>query len=422
MGAKIKTVLKDFTYMYCDDFAKYLSDMAAKGWHFKEWGIGLKFEKGEPEKSVYAVEVFQKAGEDDMEPGPNTQEFAEYCESAGWKFVGARKKFCIFKKIDENAPDLFTPEERVVNAFKGTVSRLALLSFFLEGFMAFLQWEKLLSSFVTVIFSGGFLLGFGIWNALFIGQLLEFVQVFWKRSRLMKGIRFGQKVYLRNRKNGKFRPGLNDVYISILVLVLMYYFFAMGRMEFIVINVIIVGVAFGFAALLNKIHPEHDANVIIQIGFTVVALFSIITFAVISFFGDGVDWEMKKDNLPMQIADYRETQNEIQDISYYYEGNMFGNVDKYIVSGDKESIYYYVYKSEYSAILDEVWEDIVSNIKNNKNVVDCTEDWNAKKAVRTGIGIYYVRYNNAILEFYDDQDVYLSKEQIDIILDKLEIR
>ena len=41
MGAKRKTVLKGFTYMHCDDFAKYLSDMAAKCWHFKEWGVGL---------------------------------------------------------------------------------------------------------------------------------------------------------------------------------------------------------------------------------------------------------------------------------------------------------------------------------------------------------------------------------------------
>ena len=47
MGKTKKTTFKRFDYMHCDDFAKYLERMAAKGWHFKEWGAGLKFEKGE---------------------------------------------------------------------------------------------------------------------------------------------------------------------------------------------------------------------------------------------------------------------------------------------------------------------------------------------------------------------------------------
>ena len=83
MDKNIKTVWRSFDYMHCDDFAKYLMEMAAKGWHFKEWEAGLKFEKGEPEETVYAVEVFSKASENDVRPHPNTQEFAEYCEAAG---------------------------------------------------------------------------------------------------------------------------------------------------------------------------------------------------------------------------------------------------------------------------------------------------------------------------------------------------
>ena len=74
----------------------------------------------EPEQAFYTVEVFQKASENDMRPEPNTQEFAEYCESAGWKFMDAKQKFCIFKKIEQEAVELFTPDERVNNALKGT--------------------------------------------------------------------------------------------------------------------------------------------------------------------------------------------------------------------------------------------------------------------------------------------------------------
>ena len=58
MGKNKKTVLKSFDYLHCDDFAAYLMDMSRKGWHFKEWGAGLVFERGEPEEITYAVEVF----------------------------------------------------------------------------------------------------------------------------------------------------------------------------------------------------------------------------------------------------------------------------------------------------------------------------------------------------------------------------
>ena len=115
MGNNRKTVLKHFGYLRCDDFAAYLTEMAAKGWHFKEWKIGLVFEKGKPENVRYAVEVFIKGSEYDMWPGPHTEEFAQYCEAAGWKLVDAKYKYMIFKQVREDAMDILTPQERLEN-------------------------------------------------------------------------------------------------------------------------------------------------------------------------------------------------------------------------------------------------------------------------------------------------------------------
>ena len=422
MSAKCKTVLKGFTYMHCDDFAKYLSNMAAKGWHFKEWGAGLKFEKGEPEQAVYAVEVFTKASENDLRPEPNTQEFAEYCEAAGWKFIDAKQKYCIFKKVDENAVELFTPEERVTNAFKGTVSGIYLLLFFLYGLNAVLQWIRLFGSFEIAIFSDAYLFNLAIWNVMFLGQLIAFVQAFWKKHKLIRGIRRGREVYLGNRRDGKFRLSWNDIYIGILVLLLMYYFFAMDRVEIIVVNAIIVGVTVGFGIIMNRIRPERDTYVVVQIGFSMVLIVTIVAL-MIGVFGNETVAELKADDLPVLISDYREETDEVVDlISYYHEENVFGSMDKYNVYCEEEVIHYYVYRAAFAGILDKVWDDIVSKKQLNEDAVDCTEDWNARKAVRNKLGTYYVRYDNAVLEFSDDEEVYLTDEQIDIILDKLGLR
>jgi len=422
MSAKTRTILKGFNYMHCDDFAKLLMDMAAKGWHFKEWGVGLKFEKGEPEQAVYAVEVFQKASENDMRPEPNTQEFAEYCESAGWKFIDAKQKYCIFKRIDENAVELFTPEERVTNAFKGTISGSYLLLFFLYGLNAFLQWERLYNAFEATIFSGGFWFSFSVWNVMFVGQGITFIHAFWKKNKLMKEIRMGNEIHIGSRKDGKFHLGWEYVYVGILILILMFYFFAMERIELIVINAIIVVGTLGFAVLLNKVRPERDTSVLIQVIFSVMLIVTLSFAVVVTMMDDGIDSEVQAENLPIQICDYRESNDVIRDVSYYHEKNVFGESDKYFVYGEKESIHYYVYKSSYSTILDKVWDDIISGKKYNEGAVDCTTDWNAKKALRNKLGTYYVRFDNAILEFCDYEDTYLTEEQIDIILDKLKLR
>jgi len=422
VSAKCKTVLKGFTYMHCDDFAKYLSNMAAKGWHFKEWGAGLKFEKGEPEQAVYAVEVFTKASENDLRPEPNTQEFAEYCEAAGWKFIDAKQKYCIFKKVDENAVELFTPEERVANAFKGTVSGINLLLFFLYGLNAVLQWIRLFGSFEIAIFSDAYLVNLAIWNVMFLGQSITFTQAFWKKHKLIRGIRRGREVYLGNRRDGKFRLSWNDIYIGILVLLLMYYFFAMDRVEIIVVNAIIVGVTVGFGIIMNRIRPERDTYVVVQIGFSMVLIVTIVAL-MIGVFGNETVAELEADDLPVLISDYREETDEVVDlISYYHEENVFGSMDKYNVYYEEEIIHYYVYQSTFAGILDKVWDDILSKKRFNEDAVDCTGDWNAEKAVRNKLGTYYVRYDNAVLEFSDDEEVYLTEEQIDIILDKLGLR
>lgn len=420
MSTKRKTVLKGFDYMHCDDFAKYLSDMAAKGWHFVEWGAGLKFEKGEPEQAIYAVEIFQKAKDDDMRPEANTQEFAEYCESAGWKFIDAKQKFCIFKKIDPNATELYTPEERVNNAVKGTFSGTAIMLLVLYGINALLRWSSLATMFKSNIFSDSFFFQISVWTIMFIGHLLMLLDAFYKSIKLKKKVRIGEKIYIGNRQDGKYHINIKDIYMVLLIVLLMYYFFIMDKVALIILNAAIIIGTFGFAFIINKIRPERDTNIIIQVVFAIVLIISIVFFTMMIFMED--DSDSVKESIPLTITDYRESNDVIEDTSIYGDKNLLGSGTTYFVFGENESIYYKVYKSEYTWILDRIWEEEFTEKKFNIEVVDCTADWNAQKALRNSIGNYFVRYENTILIFSDDKEVYLSEEQIDIILDKLELR
>ncbi len=79
-----KVIFGNFHYRECDNLALYLEKMARQGWIFKDWHLGMVFEKEEPQNLEYAVEVFSEGNENDTKPEPETEEFAVYCREAGW--------------------------------------------------------------------------------------------------------------------------------------------------------------------------------------------------------------------------------------------------------------------------------------------------------------------------------------------------
>ena len=107
-----KVVFGNFRYRECDNLALYLEKMAREGWIFRDWRLGMVFEKEEPQKLEYAVEVFSEGNENDTKPEPETEEFAVYCRQAGWELVSSRKKLCIFRKLSQDAAPIMEPEER----------------------------------------------------------------------------------------------------------------------------------------------------------------------------------------------------------------------------------------------------------------------------------------------------------------------
>lgn len=113
-----KRVFRDFDYRQCSSFAWYLEEMSRKGWHFEKWSFGLIFRRGEPEEVVYSVEVFPDGRDGDLRPAQNTEEYAQYCEAAGWKFLDGKKKFCIFRREREDAVPIVEPEERMENVIR----------------------------------------------------------------------------------------------------------------------------------------------------------------------------------------------------------------------------------------------------------------------------------------------------------------
>lgn len=123
-GKKITHRFVSFRYIERGVFAEYLHRMSLKGWHFAGWKLGMVFGRGEPEDIVYDVEIFSEAREKDLRPVEETEEYAEYCRAAGWEFIDANRKFCVFRKVSEDAVPIVTEEERVEEIWKAEGKRL----------------------------------------------------------------------------------------------------------------------------------------------------------------------------------------------------------------------------------------------------------------------------------------------------------
>lgn len=424
MSRNVKTTFKVFDYMHCDDFARYLEQMAAKGWHFKEWGAGLKFEKGEPQQVKYAVEVFTKASENDLRPEPNTQEFAEYCEAAGWKLVDAKQKFCIFKKIDANAVEILTPEERVKNAFKGTVSIPNIILLILYGMNVMLQWSNMNRFFSDNIFSSMGYFNVAIWAILFLTLLVKMIYGFVKRQKLLRQIRCGEKIYIGSDPEGKKR--IDNAWAQWFVLFFMFVFMVFMlediKMQIFMVSVFVITIL--FSVLLAKFRPDTTTNIMIQIVYIFVFFVTIMVIAFTIFTGNQADKMTTAEALqsvPLKITDYREWNDEVNDVSIYHEKNSLGSRENYFIFGKEESIHYEIYRTEHAWILERIWEDELE-YKWNDEKADCTAEWDAEIAFRNTIGEYYVRYDDILLILSEETNVDLDADQISIIREKLDLR
>lgn len=420
MDANTKTVFfRNYNYMQCDDFANYLNKMAAKGWHFKEWGVGLQFEKGEPKNTTYAVEVFTEATEEDVKPEKNTKEFAEYCEAAGWKLIDAKRKFCVFEKIREDAVDILTPEERVNNAYKGTMSPLFLITLVAYGMVAALRWATLAIGFSNDIFSSFDLFFLAIWSLFFLQRLYRMVNAIYKRRCFLRDVADGKELYIGTRDKGQIKFSIDTLSLFLLTSFVVWNLCSYGMLGAVSILLLALMLLLGFKITVNKIRPKRETHRAVSIIFAVLFIISVLGFSTTFLIAHEIKRTPRK--LPLYVSDYRENEGNEEEAYGFLDTSIFGSKRSCKVPTGADSLYYQVYRTDYDWILDKIWEEQKSEGM-NKSTTDVSGEWEALEAYRNNAGDYYVKYEDAILVFEENTDVILSLEQIHIIRDKLDLR
>lgn len=422
MARSKKTVRKRFDYLHCDDFAAYLNHMARQGWHFRQWSVGLEFERGEPEAAEYAVEVFIDGSEYDTRPEPHTKEFAEYCEAAGWQLVDAKQKFCIFKKIRPDAVEILTNEERLYNVAKEEQKTI----WYHLIFSAIWSGMKLVDfstfSFANNIFSNSSLFITGLWFLLLITSLCRAVQFYIWKSRMTARIHRGEAVRFGTGKNSGLRTYPLHNWISITGCV-MYLFgsWYFGQSQMVLFFFAYLASLLVMGYLIGKFRPEANTNALIQ---TIVPSVLFLGLMVVSLFQiyDGHTKLRDAQEIPLHAEDIGLDMGELNSTTGYTKSSIFGTHTAYSLSyDDSQTVFYVAYHTEEDWILDRLWE-IETDGAANTIRTDCTEAWDADLGFRNRNDQFYLRYPNGILIFTIYDEFHPDAQQISTILEKLGLR
>lgn len=413
MKRNTKTVFKNFDYLHTDDFAAYLTAMSRKGWHFRQWGVGLSFERGESADITYAVEIFTDASEYDTRPEINTEEFAEYCAAAGWKLLDAKRKFCIFQKVREDADEIMTDAERLENVGKEE-RKILLRQLALALWLCVQQnWIFLGNSFVNHIFSNDSLFALLLMDTLAIGMVARVTTfLVWKKKQYSR-IAQGKRVSFG--KAGGGAALFFDAYSWAPVMITGCYIVfcaSTGRYGQLLLAAMILIPLMLMVYLIARFRPDAVTNQIIQ---TIVP---ILVFVVVMAVMIGVvlvenEQTVTTADVPLLYEDIGGEAGKLEDITLDGSASIFGSGLRCYLYYEDESIYYQVYQSDYPWILDKICYNEKKTYRQNST--DVTDIWNAEFAVRYENGQYLIRYPEVVLLINIAKNTVFSREQVAII-------
>ncbi|MBS6397149.1 MAG: DUF2812 domain-containing protein [Clostridiales bacterium] len=137
-----------FYQVYENDALKaYLEDMALKGWKLVKIGsLLLTFESCEPHPIRYCVEVMEKASAYASNQTLPLKRYREFCQDAGWSYLGTNGFLHVFYTEDMNAVPVETDHEeryeRICRACNGTVWQTVILFMLLSAMNLYSAWQK----------------------------------------------------------------------------------------------------------------------------------------------------------------------------------------------------------------------------------------------------------------------------------------
>ena len=404
----------------CKALEEYLEEKALEGWMLEDIICGfLIFKKNKPQKCKFAVDIFKDNNKD---------EYIEYCEAGGWKYLFQHDKFLIFYTEDKIITPIQTDEEIVLKKVRKSILRSLLYNIFLIGLM------------ISNLFTGekngyGFfseaLLVMASLIIIIIGAVIDTVKDglwYFKSNRAFK---LNENINYPSLKSLKVKNVCFSMYMCILGLMIINLFGDIGSNKgHIFLAVFVVMCAVCISRIINILLKKYKkASKVLAVLICVVAIF--ISTNIIVSGRDMINYVRNESQTPiMSISDFIDMKTKTEYLyfdssksflassyTYSYEGYYSGTeaVDKV---GSEVYFDYEICKSKYKWIIDKTFETYLKRYKHFEYEEVQDDNWGALTVYKSDKlnGGYLLKYKDRVISVTGSID--FSKKNIKLIKEK----
>lgn len=409
----------------CKALEEYLEEKALEGWMLEDIICGfLIFKKNKPQKCKFAVDIFTDNNKD---------EYIEYCEAGGWKYLFQHDKFLIFYTEDKIITPIQTDEEIVLKKVRKSILRSLLYNIFLIGLMIsnLFTGEKNGYGFFSEISDNGALLVMASLIIIIIGAVIDTVKDglwYFKSNRAFK---LNENINYPSLKSLKVKNVCFSMYMCILGLMIINLFGDIGSNKgHILLAVFVVMCAVCISRIINILLKKYKkASKVLAVLICVVAIF--ISTNIIVSGRDMINYVRNESQTPiMSISDFIDMKTKTEYLyfdssksflassyTYSYEGYYSGTeaVDKV---GSEVYFDYEICKSKYKWIIDKTFETYLKRYKHFEYEEVQDDNWGALTVYKSDKlnGGYLLKYKDRVISVTGSID--LSKKNIKLIKEK----
>ena len=409
----------------CKALEEYLEEKALEGWMLEDIICGfLIFKKNKPQKCKFAVDIFTDNNKD---------EYIEYCEAGGWKYLFQHDKFLIFYTEDKIITPIQTDEEIVLKKVRKSILRSLLYNIFLIGLMIsnLFTGEKNGYGFFSEISDNGALLVMASLIIIIIGAVIDTVKDglwYFKSNRAFK---LNENINYPSLKSLKVKNVCFSMYMCILGLMIINLFGDIGSNKgHIFLAVFVVMCAVCISRIINILLKKYKkASKVLAVLICVVAIF--ISTNIIVSGRDMINYVRNESQTPiMSISDFIDMKTKTEYLyfdssksflassyTYSYEGYYSGTeaVDKV---GSEVYFDYEICKSKYKWIIDKTFETYLKRYKHFEYEEVQDDNWGALTVYKSDKlnGGYLLKYKDRVISVTGSID--FSKKNIKLIKEK----
>lgn len=409
----------------CKALEEYLEEKALEGWMLEDIICGfLIFKKSKSKKCKFAVDIFTDNNKD---------EYIEYCEAGGWKYLFQYDKFLIFYTEEKTITPIQTDEEIVLKKVSKSILKSLLYDIFLIGLMIYnlFTGEENGYGFFSEISDNGALLTMASLIIVIIGAVGDTIKDGLWYFKSNKAFKLNENINYPNLKSIKVKNICFNMYMCMLGLMSISLFGDLGSDKgYIFLAVFVLISAVCISRLINILLKKYKkirkvlAVLICAAGMCISTNIIVLGKEMINYVGDEsqtpmmsvsdlVDMNTKKEYL------YFDSSKSFlaSSYTYSYEGyyNDAESVDK---AGSEVYFDYEICKSKYQWVIDKTFESYLKRYK----YFECEEikddNWDALvvyKFDELNNG-YLLKYKDRVVSVYGSID--FSKKNIDFIKEK----